>query len=120
MFSRHNVLFNEEQFIEIAKGIENKILLDIGHAFANNWNLNCVINELKDKIVAYHIHNNDGVEDNHNRIRDGKLNIDDFFESYRKFTPSADLVFEYSRNCSKDVEGIIEDVNDVKKILGIR
>lgn len=120
VLSRHNVLFNEEQFIEIAKGIENKILLDIGHAFANNWNLNYVINELKDKIVAYHLHNNDGVEDNHNRIRDGKLSIDDFFESYRKFTPSADLVFEYSKHCNKDVEGIIEDVNDVKKILGIR
>ncbi|MBC2582092.1 sugar phosphate isomerase/epimerase [Clostridium sp. DJ247] len=118
VLSRNNMLFDEEQFIEIAKGIDNKILIDIGHAFANNWNLNHVISELKHRIVAYHLHNNDGVEDNHNRIRDGKLDIDGFFEIYKKYTPSADLVIEYSKNCRKDVDGIIKDVNEIKKMLG--
>lgn len=119
VLSRDNMLFDEEQFIEMSKAIDNKILIDIGHAFANNWNLNNVMNELKDKIVAYHLHNNDSVEDNHNRIRDGKLNIDNFFESYKKYTPGAHLVLEYSENCSKDVKGIIEDVNEVKRILNV-
>lgn len=119
VLSHNNMLFDEEQFIEMAKSIHNKILIDIGHAFANNWNLNHVISELKDKIAAYHLHNNDGVEDNHNRIRDGKLSIDDFFETYEKYTPSAHLVLEYSKNCRKDVDGIIKDVNEVKKILNI-
>lgn len=119
VLSRSNMLFDEEQFIEMAKSVQNKILIDIGHAFANNWNLNHVISELKGKIAAYHLHNNDGVEDNHNRIRDGKLNIDNFFESYKKYTPDAHLVLEYSKSCRKDVEGIIEDVKEVKRILGI-
>ncbi|MEW9122227.1 MAG: sugar phosphate isomerase/epimerase [Thermotaleaceae bacterium] len=117
VLSRKNMLFDENQFIEIAKSIDNKILVDIGHAFANNWNLDRVMAELKDKIVAYHLHNNDGVQDNHNRIRDGKLNMDDFFESYRKHTPHADLVIEYSKKCKEDVDGIIEDIEEIIQAL---
>lgn len=116
VLSHNNMLFDEEQFIKMAKNIPNKILIDIGHAFANNWNLNHIISELKDKIVSYHLHNNDGVEDNHNRIRNGKLNIEDFFEIYKKYTPNAELVLEYHKSCQKDAEGIIKDVNEVKHL----
>lgn len=117
--SHNNVLFNEEQFIELANNIDNKILIDVGHAFANNWNLVRVISELKDKIVSYHLHNNDGIEDTHNRIRDGKLNIDDFFRSYKKYTPSADLVIEYGKNCSRYMDDILKDINDIKQMIEV-
>lgn len=116
VLSRNSMLFDEEEFIEMAKSIDNKILIDIGHAFANNWNLNRVIYELKDKIVSYHLHNNDGIQDAHNRIRDGKINIDDFFEVYRKCTPQAHLVLEYSKECRKDINGIIEDLNEIRHL----
>jgi len=120
VLSHNNMLFNEKEFIAMAKSISNKILIDIGHAFANKWDLNYVISELKDKIAAYHLHNNDGVEDNHNRIRNGKLNIDSFFEIYKKYTPDAELVLEYSKNCREDMEGIIADVNEIKNIVNFK
>lgn len=113
----NNMLFNEEQFIHMAKSIDNKILIDIGHAFANKWDLDNVMSQLKHKISSYHIHNNNGVEDNHNRIRNGKLNIEEFFESYKKHTPNADLILEYSKNSAEDVDGIIDDVKYVENIL---
>ncbi|AOT71480.1 sugar phosphate isomerase/epimerase family protein [Geosporobacter ferrireducens] len=119
VLSRGNMLFDESQFIELAKNMDNRILIDIGHAFANNWNLDYVISALKDKIVSYHLHNNDGVEDHHNRIRDGKFNINDFFESYKKYTPKADLVIEYGKGCREDMEGILKDVYEIRETLGL-
>lgn len=116
VISRNNVLFNEQEFTEMARSIDNSILIDVGHAFANNWNLVKVISELKDKILSYHLHNNNGVEDNHNRIRDGKLNMDDFFQSHAKYTPDAALVIEYGKNCSRYMEDILEDVKEIKKM----
>ncbi len=116
VLSRNNVLFNEEEFIEMAKGIENKILIDIGHAFANNWNLENLVSELKDKIVSYHLHNNDGIADSHNRILDGKLSIEEFFSIYKKYTPTADLVIEYSK-ISASEDGLIDDINTIKELV---
>ena len=117
VISRENMLFNEKEFIEMSKSISNNILIDIGHAFANKWDLENVIRELKDKIVAYHIHNNDGFNDNHNRINDGKLKFDKFIELYKKYTSNADLVLEYGKQCYKDDFGIIEDIEYIKNKL---
>lgn len=109
-----NMLFDEEEFIEMAKSIENNILIDIGHAFANKWDLKRVIIELKDKIVAYHIHNNDGISDNHNSILDGELDMEEFFKIYKEFTSEADLVIEYGTHCGDDIGGMIRDIKWIK------
>ena len=85
VISHENMLFDEDEFIEMAENIPNDILIDIGHAFANGWDLNNVIYRLKEKIVSYHLHNNDGFEDCHDSIRKGKIDIDEFFKMYRKF-----------------------------------
>lgn len=117
--SLENVLLEQEEFINIALMSENRVLLDIGHAFANGWDLNHVISVLKDKIASYHIHNNDGVHDSHDRIENGKMNIEDFFDMYRKYTPCAHLVIEYGKQCREDADGIIEDVEKVRRELSM-
>lgn len=110
VLSHNNMLFDQKEFVDLAQAIGNKILIDVGHAFANGWNLEEVIATLSHKIVAYHLHNNDGVEDQHNRITDGNLNIDSFVELYKKYTPKADLVIEYSPKCATDSVGILKDI----------
>lgn len=105
-----NMLFDEEQFISIFEEIDNQCLIDIGHAHCNGWDLENVIKRLGPKIVGYHLHNNYGTLDEHNRINDGTLDIDAFFKAYRRFTPNADLVLEYSSKLNRDIEGICEDV----------
>lgn len=112
-----NMLFNEEEFIKMAKSIDNSILIDIGHAFANKWNLENVICELKYKIISYHLHNNNGVNDNHNSIMNGKLDIKDFINLYKKYTPNADLVIEYGTHCNRDINGIVNDINWIRENL---
>lgn len=111
--SHNNVIFNEQEFIDECLSQPNNVLIDIGHAWANGWNLEHVMDSLKDKIIAYHIHNNDGHEDSHQRIHNGTLDFDAFLEWYKKYTPNADLVLEYAANVRDDVAGIEADIEEL-------
>lgn len=51
-----NILYNQEEYIELIKKYNFDSLIDIGHAIANNWDLDKVITELKENIIAYHFH----------------------------------------------------------------
>ena len=65
---------------------------------------------LKGQILAYHLHNNDGVHDSHRRIGDGTLDFEIFMTWAREYTPQADLVVEYGMETADDCQGIVEDV----------
>lgn len=117
VLARGNMLFDEEQFIRIAGNLPEDILLDVGHAHANGWDLSRVMKGLAHKIIAYHVHNNDGYEDNHNRILDGTLDFEQFFDDYKKYTPQADIVIEYGKQCAQQPDAIVHDVEWIKKRL---
>ena len=72
---------------------------------------------MKDKIVSYHLHNNDGKKDRHESICAGKLNIEEFLEIYKKYTNKADLVLEYSKEYSEKRNILIEDIDYIKSII---
>ncbi|MDD3368108.1 MAG: TIM barrel protein [Lachnospiraceae bacterium] len=111
--SHRNVLLDEKEFITECKKNRDKVLIDIGHAWCNRWNLSHVIEELKDQIVAYHIHNNDGIQDGHQRIHNGTGDFEQFTRDYLRFTPNADLVLEYAYNVRTDIEGIEADIQEM-------
>ncbi len=115
---RGNMLFDEQQFIAMAENEPDNILLDVGHAHINGWDLPHVMAKLAPKIVAYHVHNNYQRDDDHNRIGDGTLDFARFFAWYKEYTPEADIVLEYGRHCSRDTDGIIQDVAYIKRVLG--
>ncbi len=112
--AKHNMLFEEEDFIRECKRIPNQVLVDIGHANCNGWNLDRVIKELAYKICAYHIHNNDGTGDLHNRIYQGSLDFRHFLELALYYTPHADMTLEYSQLIAYDVTGIKDDIAAMK------
>ncbi|EGO65735.1 sugar phosphate isomerase/epimerase family protein [Acetonema longum] len=112
-----NMLFDETQFIDMAAAIPDGILLDVGHAHANGWDIPRVIRKLADKIIAYHLHNNDGREDQHNRIHDGTLDMAQVLTCCGQFTPQADLVIEYGKQCAGDIAGIAADVSYIRSII---
>ncbi len=107
---RQNMLFDQDEFIRLCREEQYPVLIDIGHAYANGWNLCQVMETLKNQIVAYHLHNNDGVHDSHQRIFHGTLDFPQFLADYRRLTPDADLVLEYSPNVADDEAGIREDI----------
>ncbi len=110
VMSRQNMLFNQDEFLEEAKRYDNDILIDIGHAYANQWDLKQVISQLKDRIVAYHLHHNDGNQDSHLRIVDGAQDFATFLSLHQEFTPQADLILEYNNGFSKETDIIVADL----------
>lgn len=110
VMERGNMLLGEDAFIDLCKRERYKVLVDIGHAHANGWNLERVMEELGSQVMAYHLHNNDGIHDCHRRVWDGTLDFDSFLENYRRLTPDADMVLEYSPDAAGDREGISSDI----------
>ena len=117
VLQRNNMLFDQDEFVELCKRENYKVLIDIGHAHANGWELGKVMEDLQDRIVAYHLHNNDGIHDSHRRIHDGTLDFEKFLSDYKRLTYGADLVLEYSLEVNDDVEGIEEDVEELLLFL---
>ena len=108
--SKENMLFDEEEFIAMAKIEPNDVLIDIGHVHANGWNMENVIQSLAHKITHFHLHNNDGFQDSHNRLYDGTLDFDEFIRLHQKYTPEANLVLEYNYDLGYETENIAEDI----------
>lgn len=111
----HTMLLDEEEFIAECRRLACKVLIDIGHAHANGWNLTHVMEELRDVIVAYHVHNNDQTCDGHQRIFHGTLDFEKFMKDYDRLTPDADLVVEYCPEAADDIEGVFADVRYLLK-----
>ena len=111
VLDRGNMLFDQDAFIQLCREEHYPVLIDIGHAYANGWDLAQTMEALKDQIVAYHLHNNDGVHDSHQRIFHGTLDFPLFLSDYQRLTPNADLVLEYSPDVADDESGIQEDIS---------
>ncbi|WP_039067888.1 sugar phosphate isomerase/epimerase family protein [Staphylococcus shinii] len=111
--TKQNKLLTESEFINFCKESANNVLIDIGHANANGWNLDYVIQQLQDKIKFYHLHNNDGKHDVHNLLHDGTLNMEHFFETYHKYTPNAHLTLEYNYDIGGQPQQIQHDIDYV-------
>ncbi len=116
VISKGNMLLDMNEFIALCKEENYQVLIDIAHANANGWDLSRVINELKDSIVAYHLHNNDGIHDSHMRIHSGTIDFDAFINEAKTLTPLADWIIEYSPNVSADEDGIKSDIEELMEL----
>lgn len=110
-----NVLVDQEEFIALCKKEQFEVLIDIGHANANGWDLMHVIDELKDQIRAFHFHNNDGIHDSHARIYDGTIDFDRLIRYVKGTVPEAEWILEY---CNPAMEGkpLTEDLEKLIQI----
>lgn len=103
-----NMLYNQEEYIEFIKKYKFYSLIDIGHALLNNWNVENLIGALKDEIIGYHLHNNDGERDMHQSVFNGKFDLKKILKYVHEKTPDANLVLEYSAVTSKNE--LLEDL----------
>ncbi len=107
-----NILLNQEEFTDLCvkKGFD--VLIDIGHANANGWDLPGLIRDLKGQIRAYHLHNNDGIHDQHNRLHEGTIDFDALAEVIRRETPEAEWIIEYIRQ-NQEGDGLRQDIEEL-------
>lgn len=89
-------LFDEDDFIRLVNAFpQAQCLIDTGHLNVAGWNAARVLEALSDRIVGYHLHNNDSHADSHQPIGEGTFNYPAFYDLYRRFTPNASLTLEY-------------------------
>ena len=111
-----NVMENEPFLIkEIITGINSpffKACLDVGHV--NVFSKIGIINWIKEigiSINHVHLHNNYGVEDSHNGLSNGNINIGEVFKRIRDICGNIAVNLEL-RN---DIEKSIEIINELEK-----
>lgn len=107
-----NMLLDQQEFTQVCRDKKYDVLIDIGHANANGWDIPRLIDDLQPQIRAYHLHNNDGIHDQHNRLHEGTIDFTSLLDKILKTTPDADLIIEYTRR-EKDGAGLHEDIWEV-------
>ncbi|WP_300453066.1 sugar phosphate isomerase/epimerase [Fusobacterium sp.] len=113
---RRNMVYSQEEYTEIILKNNYKCLIDIGHAYANNWDLEKLLSSLKNNILGYHFHNNDGVNDQHQPISKGKINYLEIIELIKQNTPNTEIVLEYDYSIDL-LEDLVKDWKKLQKLI---
>lgn len=112
-------LYNNEEYINVFdKNKDALSIIDLGHANMNRMNLERFLQIHGNRVKSYHLHNNDGVDDQHNSIMDGTFDYDNFFSLYKKYTPDADIILEYEPHTNMSHESLICELDYIEKQIG--
>ena len=90
-------LLDQTEFTDLCREKHFPVLVDVGHAHANGGDLPRLIRNLGPQIRGFHLHNNDGIHDLHNRLRDGTLDLAALLPCMDREAPTAARIIEYSR-----------------------
>jgi len=110
------ILLGQAEFTELCLAQKRDVLIDVGHANANGWDIPRLLEDLKDRIRGFHLHNNDSVHDQHRRLGEGTIDFYRLLPLIRRKTPEADLVIEYTQPALHG-EPLCEDIAAVLSIL---
>ena len=94
--AKGTLLLEQSEFTVLCLSRRLPVLIDIGHANANGWNLEKLIMDLHELIGGYHLHNNDGRHDLHCRLRDGTIDCRKLIPLINDLTPGVPLIIEYT------------------------
>ena len=95
--SKGTLLFDWHEYLNLLLEFPQAgALLDIGHAHINGWDLPNAVMRLGTRLRACHVHDNDGVDDQHLCIGQGSLDWSGFYRAAKQSTAEMTLVFEYA------------------------
>lgn len=112
---RENMVFSQREYEEFILKNKYKCLIDIGHAYLNEWNIESLIKNLKNNILGFHFHNNDGLYDRHDPISIGKIDYSKIIKLVKENVPTGVIVLEY--DFSKDKNILLKDWKELEKNL---
>ena len=110
-------LLDQAGFTGLCLDRQFPVLIDVGHANANGWDLPRLIRDLKGLICAFHLHNNDGINDLHNRLREGTINMEHLIACIDQTVPAASRVIEYNRPVFHG-NPLLEDISYLMSLSG--
>lgn len=109
-------LCNQQEFLDIfAHNPALNCIIDTGHAVLGGLDIYQIQKTLGSRLAAYHIHDNDGVEDCHQRVGTGVIDWARFGEGARLYTPQANFVMEYNVGPTPQEYG--EDAQKIKAVF---
>ena len=89
-------LFTQDQFLDIFRQLPDLgCIIDLGHAALSEMDVYEMQKELKGRIKAYHLHDNNGKADSHQKMFAGIRDWEKFAKGVAEFTPDATGVMEY-------------------------
>ena len=111
-------LFTQEEFIHALDGIDPcaQLLLDVGHANMNGWNIPEDIDRTAGRLCALHQHDNDGTCDAHLPMGQGSIDWSRTFASMRQLPESCVFIMEYQTGT--DLEKLAEGRDMLLAALG--
>ena len=111
------MLLDQAEFTDLCRGQKFPVLIDVGHANANGWDIRKLVRALRDQIGGFHLHNNDGIHDLHNRITDGTLDFAELVPYLDETVPDAPRIIEYSRPAFHG-DPLAEDIRTLSRLAG--
>jgi len=108
-------VFNQKQFFELFDIIPDAdFILDTGHAHMCGWDIPKVIEDHRDCLKTYHLHDNDGTADSHDFIGKGTIDWSVVAPTICRCTPDAQLILEYGK---KTIDEVLEDIPRAKQLF---
>lgn len=94
--TKNSVLFDWHEFVKLFERFPQACaLLDVGHAHVNGWDIPNTVRVLGDRLVACHVHDNDGNGDAHLPVGQGNVDWNGYFDVVKECAPNAVQVMEY-------------------------
>ena len=108
-------LLEQQEFTGLCLSRKLPVLIDVGHANVNGWDLPKLIRDLGGLIEGFHLHNNDGIHDLHNRLRDGTIDLAGLVPYMDRYAPDAPRVIEYTRPALHG-DPLLEDIAYLREL----
>lgn len=92
-----SLLFDFEEYLALFERYPQALaLLDTGHAHVNGWDIPETVKRLQQKLLAVHVHDNDGSGDSHQPVGLGTIKWEAYFAAIGKYAPNALQILEYT------------------------
>ena len=116
--SHGKTLCNHQEFMSIFEHNKDlNCIIDTGHAVLGGIDMFDVQKTLGSRLKAYHMHDNNGIDDGHQRICTGVIDWDRFFEGARLYTPDAEFVMEYNGPCVSSKDDFAADAATIRRYM---
>ena len=108
-------LFTNEEYFQIFENIPTAVsLIDIGHANVNKLDIEKFLYQYGPRVKGFHVHNNDGLSDQHLDYHNGTADIRQIMHWVGKYTRDADVVLEYEPHEKLTHQELLEEIAELK------
>lgn len=105
---------NEEYFHLFEEMPDAEALIDIGHANVNGLDVEKFLAAYGPRVRGFHVHNNDGMEDQHRDYHLGTADIRSIMHWAGTYTKDADIVIEYEPHEHLTQAELLEEIDELK------